>query len=190
MFSTNAYVLYLTLTQCILSIIGLYRIYVAVPSDVRCDHPRVSCRCASNIGLKDMCMICGLMNPYSEHLTTPSEGEGTAGDDLGYTPTPEDLRLREFYGDWVHANPGTHLDGGICNNSAWQAWWHDLAVIPLRHYDAPSGKVGQRFVGTFGAELKGVRDRLWNLEWFIVYQMVILQRARHVTASQAICRRI
>ena len=28
-------------------------------------------------------------------------------------PTPEDLRLREVYGDWVHGNPGTHLDGGV-----------------------------------------------------------------------------
>ena len=31
--------------------------------------------------------------------TTPLEGEGTAGDDPGYTLTPEDLRLREVYRD-------------------------------------------------------------------------------------------
>ena len=31
-----------------------------------------------------------------------------------------------------------------------------------------------------------MRDRLWNSERFIVFQTVILQRARHVTASQAI----
>ena len=41
-----------------------------------------------------------------------------------------------------------------------------------------------------GVELKGVRDRQWNSERFIVFQTVILQRARHVTASQAICPRI
>ena len=35
-----------------------------------------------------------------------------------------------------------------------------------------------------------MRDRRWNLERFIVFQTVILQRARHVTASQAIRRRI
>ena len=96
---------------------------------------------------------------------------------MGYTPTPEDLSLREVYGDWVHANPGTHLEGGIRDDSAWQAWWHDRAVMTSRRYDAPSGRVGRRFVGTLGAELKGVRDRLWNLEWFIVFQTVILQRA-------------
>ena len=39
-------------------------------------------------------------------------------------------------------------------------------------------------------ELKGVRDRLWDLERLIVFQTVILQQARHFTASQAICRRI
>ena len=35
-----------------------------------------------------------------------------------------------------------------------------------------------------------MRDRLWNLERYIVCQTVILQQARHVTASQAIRWRI
>ena len=39
-------------------------------------------------------------------------------------------------------------------------------------------------------ELQGVWDRRWNLERFIVFQTVIMQRARHVTASHAIRRRI
>ena len=83
-----------------------------------------------------------------------------------------------------------HLDGGIRDDSAWQAWWYDLAVMPLRRYEAPNGRVGSRFVGTLGVELKGVRDRLWNSERFIIFQTVILQQAQHVTASQAIRRRI
>ena len=90
------------------------------------------------------------------------KGEGKAGDELGYNPTPKDLRLQEVYRDWVNANPGTHLDRGIRDDSAWQAWWHDLAVMPLRRYEAPNGRVGSRFVGTLGVELKGVRDRLWH----------------------------
>ena len=123
--------------------------------------------------------------------TTPPEYiEGMAGDVLGYQPTPEDQRLREVYGDWVHANSGTHLDGGVRNDSTWQAWWRDLAVMPSRRYDAPSGKVGQSFVGTLREDMKGVRDRRWNSERFIVFQTMILQRACHVTASQAIRRRI
>ena len=48
----------------------------------------------------------------------------------GYTPTPEDLHLQEVYGDWVHINPGTHLDGGVGYNKMWRGWWQDLAVMP------------------------------------------------------------
>ena len=60
----------------------------------------------------------------------------------------------------------------------------------MRRYDASRGRVGRRFVGTLGVDLKGVRDRLWNSERFIVFQTVILQRSQYVTASQAIRRRI
>ena len=41
-----------------------------------------------------------------------------------------------------------------------------------------------------GGELRGVWDRQWNSERFIVFLTVIMQRARHVTASQEIRRRI
>ena len=44
------------------------------------------------------------------------EGEGASGDVPGYVPTPEDLRLREVYGDWVHGNPGTHIDSGVADD--------------------------------------------------------------------------
>ena len=59
-----------------------------------------------------------------------------------------------------------------------------------RLYDAPIRKVGQSFVVALVEDLRGVRDRLWNLERFIVFQMVIVQKSRHVTASQEIRRRI
>ena len=59
-----------------------------------------------------------------------ADGEGESGDVPGYILTPEDLRLREAYGDWVHGNPGTHLDGGVVDNGTWQGWWRDLAVMP------------------------------------------------------------
>ena len=82
-----------------------------------------------------------------------AEGEGESGNVPGYVLTPENLRLREVYGDWFHRNQGTHLDGGVKDDSVWQAWWHDLAVMPLRRYDAPSGMVGRKFVGTLGEEM-------------------------------------
>ena len=84
----------------------------------------------------------------------------------------------------------TSCESVVRDNLAWQAWWRDLVVMPLRRYDALSGIVKQWFVRTLGEEMKEVRDRRWNSERFIVFQMVILQRARHVTASQAIRRRI
>ena len=83
-----------------------------------------------------------------------------------------------------------HLGGCVTNNSEWQAWWRDLAIMPSRRYDAPSGKVGRRFVRIIGAEMQGVRDRWWNWERFIIFQTVILQQTRHVTASHAIRRHI
>ena len=97
----------------------------------------------------------GKSDGNKETKTPPEEGEGTAGDEPGYNPTPEDLRLREVYRDWFHANLGTHLDGGIRDDSAWKAWWRDLAVMPSRRYDTLSERVGRRFVRTLGEELKG-----------------------------------
>ena len=43
---------------------------------------------------------------------------------------------------------------------------------------------------TLGGELRRVRDRQWNLEQFIVFQTVILQRSQHVTTSHAIRKQI
>ena len=87
----------------------------------------------------------------------------------GYVQTPEVLRLWEVYGDWVHGNLGTHLDGGITEDGAWQGWWRDLAVTPAQHYEAPSGKVGRRFVNVLVRELRGVLDRWCNSKRFIVF---------------------
>ena len=120
----------------------------------------------------------------------PEDREGERGDIPGYTPTPKDLHLQEVYRDWVHANPGTHLDGGIGDNKMWQGWWRELAVMTSRCYDAPSSKVRRRFVVALVGDLRGVRDRLWNSKRFIVFQTVILQQAQHVTASQAIQRMV
>ena len=119
-----------------------------------------------------------------------ADGEGESGDAPGYVLTSEDLRLREVYRYWVHGNRGTHLDSGIAEDRTWQGWWHDLAIMPSRRYKAPCGKVGRRYVNVLVRDLRGVLDRRWNLERFNVFQMATLQRARHVTASRDIRRRI
>ena len=65
-----------------------------------------------------------------------------------------------------------------------------MAVMLVRHYDAPSGRIGHRFVQALAAELTGFRQRRWNVGRFIVFQTVTLQRAWHVTKSCEICQRI
>ena len=50
--------------------------------------------------------------------------------------------------------------------------------------------MGRRYVKSLVRELRGVRDRQWNLEIFIIFKMVTLQRARHVTPSRDIRRQI
>ena len=49
----------------------------------------------------------------SDQPLDQEDGERGRGDLPGDTPTPEDLRLQEVYGDSVHANPDTHLHCSI-----------------------------------------------------------------------------
>ena len=72
----------------------------------------------------------------------------------------------------------------------WQGWRRDLTVMPPCQNKSSSRKVGRRYVNALADELRGICDRRWNLERFIVFQTVTLQRARNVTASRDIRRRI
>ena len=90
----------------------------------------------------------------------------------------------------MHSSTGNHLHRVIRENKVCQGWWRDLEVMPYFRYNAPSGKVVCRFVGVLNGELQGVRDRKWNLERSIVFQIGILQLSQHFTASQVIQRSI
>ena len=57
-----------------------------------------------------------------------------------------DYMLYGVYQYWVHQNPGDNLDGGIVEDSKWQARWEKTVCMPTQCYDAPSGKVGRIFV--------------------------------------------
>ena len=90
----------------------------------------------------------------AEEKEETEEVEGERGDMPGYVPTPEDLRLWEVYRDWVHGNPGTHLDGGVKEDRLWQGWWRDLAVMPIpirsaerEGWEALRERLGGRTVG-------------------------------------------
>ena len=66
-----------------------------------------------------------------------------------------DYTLYGIYQDWLHQNPGDHLDGVIAEDSKWQAWWRKIVYIPNQRYDAPSGKVGDIFVVILSEEIDG-----------------------------------
>ena len=100
-----------------------------------------------------------------------------------------DYMLYGVYQDWVHQNPGDHLDVVIEENSKWQSRWEKLVCMPTQRYDAPSGKVGKRFVVILSVELDGVRVRKWNAKRVIVIQFVILQLAQSVNNYAQIRKR-
>jgi hypothetical protein len=62
--------------------------------------------------------------------------------------------------------------------------------LPTQRYQAPGGPVGRRFVCLLAKELEGIRSRKWNSEWFIVFQMVILQQTKGVSKAGDIKRRL
>ena len=95
-----------------------------------------------------------------------------------------------MYGDHVHSNDGTHLDGGIAEDGAWQDRWLRLVQGTPALYEVPRGKVGRRFLTTLIFEFQGVRERRWNSERVITYIMVTLQRGTGVRRSADIRRRI
>ena len=65
-------------------------------------------------------------------MAKPDKGEEEKGDVPEYVPTPEDLCLREVYGEWVHGTLGTHLDGGVKEDGLWQGWWRRSPTTPIR----------------------------------------------------------
>ena len=80
----------------------------------------------------------------------------------------------------MHQNPGKRLDGGIAEDSKWQAQWEKLVCMPTQHCNSPSGKVRKRFVGIRSIELDRICARTWNAERVIVFQSILLQHAQIV----------
>ena len=99
----------------------------------------------------------------------------------GQAATNTDRKLLGVYGDFVHQNDGTHLDGGIEDDRIWQERWKKLVVLPTKRYDAPRGGVGRQFVEGLADELEGIRK--WNSERFLVFQMVTLQRTTNIVVG-------
>ena len=83
-------------------------------------------------------------------------------------------KLFGFYQDWVHQNPGTHLDGGIEQDSKWKKRQNKLIYVLTQRYGAPYGRVGTMYDGIILVELHIVWNHRWNVERVINVQTVIL----------------
>ena len=73
--------------------------------------------------------------------TTPPEENA---DLPGFSPESAHLLLQGVYGDFLHHNDGSHLDGRIAD-AVWQRHWRRLAAQSESWYATPSGAVGRRF---------------------------------------------
>jgi hypothetical protein len=80
--------------------------------------------------------------------------------------------MEEVYGDYVHQNLGTHLEGGITDDAMWQGYWCQLIACPSSTYDIPSGAVGKRLIEKIAEELRGLKSQKWSSERFILFSLV------------------
>eukprot|EP00957_Ditylum_brightwellii_P023109 1743243-Ditylum_brightwellii.AAC.1 len=103
----------------------------------------------------------------------PQAEEGT--DLPGFADAPADVKLWQVFGDTIHHNDGTHMDGGVPNDVTWQRRWRKIISRPTNWYNVPSGPVGRRFATILTVEFAGVRDQHWNSEQVIVFIAVVLQ---------------
>ena len=80
-----------------------------------------------------------------------------------------DDTLYGVYQDWVHQNPGNHLDGEIKEDVKWQDRWRKLVCLPTQCYDVLSGRVGKKFISILSVGLDGAEARKWNAEMVIIF---------------------
>ena len=115
----------------------------------------------------------------------PKENE----DLTGFHLERGNLLLQGVYGDLPHHKDGSHLDGGIADDAAWQRLWRRLAAQSASWYATPSGAVGCRFTTFLAAEWRGVISQSWNSERPLIFAHVVLTKllgvrwAREIRAS-------
>ena len=111
--------------------------------------------------------------------------------DLPGEPISEvDKMMYEIYGDKVYQNNGTHLDGGIQDDEAWQTRYTQLANLPQFHYDPPKGTVGKRLAKMCTKELKSIRERHSNSKRLLTMLTCLLTRDRNIKGAPAIKKKI
>ena len=76
-----------------------------------------------------------------------------------FTPEHVHLLLQKVYGDFLHHNDGSHLEGGIADDALWQRCWIWLAPQSASWYATLSEVVGHPFTAILAAEWQGVPGR-------------------------------
>jgi hypothetical protein len=97
--------------------------------------------------------------------------------------TAADWRLLGIFGNTIHLNDGTHLNGGICaaEDAKWQRLYNRVAACSLPLYNLPNSHWDHCFLTTLTDLWVGVIQRHWNLERPLVFQAVILCRVCGIT---------
>ena len=105
----------------------------------------------------------------ADHTLTNDQVEPNPGED-----TDVDRKLRAVYGNTIHRNDGRHLDGGIANDTVWQARYDAVVANPHQLYLPPQGKIEAKVVSLMASKLRGVRERKWNSERPLILMACIL----------------
>ena len=132
----------------------------------------------------------GMENAAAGGETAAVTGEKKSADLPDFVFTDIDRKMDAVYGDHVHQNDGTHLNGGIADDAEWQARFNTLIVLHNQQYDLPRGRVGHTFIDEFSNIIEGVIDRKWNFERAMVFMMTVLQRTSSVKKAKDVKERL
>ena len=76
-----------------------------------------------------------------------------------FCPECVHMLLQEVYGDFLHHNDRSHLDGGIMDDAVWKHRWRQLAAQSVSWYGTPYGAVGRCFMVILAAEWQDFFNR-------------------------------
>lgn len=93
-----------------------------------------------------------------------------SGDNIG----PYNQKLDDVYGDHLHAYPGTHLNGGICDDPFWQTSFEQIMELPQQMFTVPNNAIVKRIITINSSLFDDIVARKCNGEKLLVFLSVIL----------------